>query len=130
MVMKSIFPAILLVAVAALLVWGCSAPEPLRAPVRVEMNSAARLHDWALIFFQSWRENRRDEYLNLSRSHMASAVKTYFELQLRIGHSFPDFYTIDRRRRTGCRFLDEIDRLAARFRVPLASTSTEGCVKA
>ncbi len=107
---------------------GCSTPEPLRPPVRVEMKTAARLQDWALIFFQSWRENRRDEYLNLSRSHMASAVRTYFALQLRIGHSFPDFYTIDRRRRTGCRFLDEIDRLAARFRVALASTSTEGCV--
>ncbi len=127
--MKRIWPAVLFAVVAALLLWGCSAPEPPRAPVRAEMKSAARLHDWALIFFQSWRENRKDEYLDLSRRHMASAVKSYFELQLRIGHSYPDFYTIDRRRRTGCRFLDEIDRLAARFRVALASTSTEGCVE-
>lgn len=126
--MRAIGLTVAIAAVCTMSLWGCSPQRRLNPPVRVEMVAAARLQDWALIFFQSWRENRKDEYLNLSRRHMASAVKTYFELQVRIGHSFPDFYTIDRRRRTGCRFLDEIDRLAQRFRVSLASTSTEGCV--
>jgi hypothetical protein len=91
------------------------------------MKAAARQQDWALVYFQSWRENRDAAYLNLSRRHMASAVRSYFDLQVRIGHSFPNFYIIDRRRRSGCRFLDEVDRLAQRFRVALADTSSQGC---
>ena len=87
-----------------------------------------RERDWAMVFFQSWRQHRQSTYLNLSRRHMAGAVKTYFDLQVKIGHSFPDFYTLDRRRRSGCRFIDEIDRLAARFRVPITEPEMEGCL--
>ena len=108
--------------------WGCSLGSGIDLPVRLEMQVGDRERDWALVFFQSWRQHRESTYLNLSRQHMAQAVRTYFDLQVKIGHSFPDFYTLDRRRRSGCRFLDEIDRLAARFRVPLADGGMEGCL--
>lgn len=112
----------------ALMVWGCSSQGGLNLPVRTEMQIGDRERDWALVFFQSWRQHRQPTYLNLSRQHMVGAVKTYFDLQVKIGHSYPDFYTLDRRRRSGCRFIDEIDRLAARFRVPIADPGMEGCL--
>ena len=109
-------------------IWGCTTQEGGNLPVRTEMNMGDRERDWALVFFQSWRQNRNGRYLNLSRRHMAQAVRTYFDLQVKIGHSFPDFYALDRRRRSGCRFLDEIDRLAARFRVLITDAASEGCL--
>lgn len=112
----------------ALMVLGCSSQGGLNLPVRTEMQIGDRERDWALVFFQSWRQHRQPTYLNLSRQHMVGAVKTYFDLQVKIGHSYPDFYTLDRRRRSGCRFIDEIDRLAARFRVPIADPGMEGCL--
>lgn len=122
-----VFGAILCVALSAIL-WGCSSREGLNPPIRIEMQVGDRKRDWALVYFQSWRLHRQATYLNLSRNQMAGAVKTYFDLQVKIGHSFPDFYTIDRRRRSGCRFIDEIDRLAARFRVPITDPGMEGCL--
>jgi hypothetical protein len=113
---------------AALMLWGCSSQVGLNLPVRTEMQIGDRERDWALVFFQSWRQHRQPTYLNLSRQHMAGAVKTYFDLQVKIGHSYPDFYTLDKRRRSGCRFIDEIDRLAARFRVPISEPGMEGCL--
>ncbi len=110
---------------------GCTPPsnqEP-RPPVRQEMSFGDRQREWALVFFQSWRREQNGAYLNLSRSHMASAVKIYFKLQVRIGHSYPDFYTLDLRRRQGCQFLEEIDSLARKFRVPLSESGSEGCLK-
>ena len=87
---------------AVMILWGCSSQDRLNLPIRTEMQMGDRERDWAMVFFQSWRQHRQSTYLNLSRRHMAGAVKTYFDLQVKIGHSFPDFYTLDRRRRSGC----------------------------
>ncbi len=126
--MRRILPVALLCITAVLIVWGCTSREGMNLPLRTEMKIGDRERDWALVFFQSWREHREGSYLNLSRRHMAKAVRTYFDLQVKIGHSFPDFYTLDRRRRSGCRFLGEIDRLAARFRVAISEPGTTGCL--
>ena len=126
--MKALVLSTALCVAATLILWGCSSRDGMRLPVRTEMKIGDRKRDWALVFFQSWRQHREGTYLNLSRQHMARAVKTYFDLQVKIGHSFPDFYTLDRRRRSGCRFIDEIDRLAARFRVPIIDPEMEGCL--
>ncbi len=118
--------------------WGCTSPQPpagavesevARRPVRQAMMDGDRQREWALVFFQSWRIEHNGTYLNLSRHHMATAVKTYFALQVRIGHSFPDFYDLDRRRRQGCRFLEEIDSIARKFRVFLADRRRVGCFR-
>lgn len=126
--MRALVFAMILGVAATLFLWGCSSLDGMNLPLRVEMQIGDRKRDWAMVFFQSWRQHRQASYLNLSRQHMADAVKTYFDLQVKIGHSFPDFYRLDRRRRSGCRFIDEIDRLAARFRVPINDPEMEGCL--
>ena len=126
--MRPTLSAVILGAAATLFLWGCGSQEGLNLPLRVEMQIGDRKREWAMVYFQSWRQHRQAGYLNLSRRQMAEAVKTYFDLQVKIGHSFPDFYTLDRRRRSGCRFIIEIDRLAARFRVPISEPEMEGCL--
>lgn len=126
--MRPLIIATILGFAATMFLWGCSSQDGIYLPLRVEMQIGDRKRDWAMVYFQSWRQHRQGGYLNLSRQHMADAVKTYFDLQVKIGHSFPDFYTLDRRRRSGCRFIDEIDRLAARFRVPILEPGMEGCL--
>ncbi|MCZ6558649.1 MAG: hypothetical protein O7A69_12880 [SAR324 cluster bacterium] len=135
--MKRFYMALALLLFTGVLLWGCASSESRGIPkdveegglpVRTEMKLGDREREWALVYFQSWRQHRKGLYLNLSRQHMAQAVKSYFDLQVKIGHSFPDFYTLDRRRRSGCRFLDEIDRLAARFRVAIENSGLMGCL--
>ena len=113
---------------AALLLWGCSSTQSGR-PVRQDIAIGDRQKDWALVYYQSWRRDGKADYLRLARTQMAQAIKTYFQLQVKIGHSYPDFYVIDRRRRESCRFLHEIDRDAGKFRVMLEDTAREGCLR-
>ena len=133
--MRCIWPAwltaMIFTAILAALIPGCTPPpeNAPREPVRQEMSFGDRQREWAMVFFQSWRRDHNVAYLSLSRSHMATAVKTYFRLQVRIGHSYPDFYLLDRRRRQGCRFLEEIDNLAKKFQVPLDDEGREGCLR-
>jgi hypothetical protein len=116
----------------AVLLWGCAgnpwAPSTHGAPVRRDIATGDRKKDWALVYYQSWRRERNALYLRLARDQMADAVKTYFALQVRIGHSYPDFYDLDRKRRESCRFLAEMDRDAGKFRVVLEDTAREGCL--
>ena len=115
---------------AALLLWGCAGSElGSGGPVRRDIAIGDRQKDWALVYYQSWRRDRNHDYLRLARREMAGAVKTYFDLQVRIGHSYPDFYVLDRKRREGCRYLSEIDRDAGKFRVPLDDSAREGCLR-
>jgi len=109
----------------AVLLWGCT--QGTSGPVRREMALGDRKKDWALVYYQSWRRDGKPEYLRLARREMADAVKYYFMLQVRIGHSYPDFYDLDRRRRETCRYLREIDRDAGKFRIGLDSLEREGC---
>lgn len=118
-----------LIFIAGILLWGCTQPPLQQLPVHRETAEGDREREWALVYFQSWRQNRDGQYLVLSRRHMASAVQTWFELQVKIGHSFPEFYVLDRRRRRGCQFLEEIDRLALKFEVPLLEPQRTGCFK-
>ena len=115
----------------ALLLWGCagSGVSSSGGPVRQDMAIGDRQKDWALVYYQSWRRDRNHNYLRLARNEMAGAIKTYFDLQVRIGHSYPDFYILDRKRREGCRYLSEIDRDAGKFRVMLSDTATVGCLR-
>ena len=121
--------------VTAVILWGCASgtdwgsPSSAGAPVRQDMILGDRKKDWALVYYQSWRREREPHYLLLAREQMADAVRTYFELQVRIGHSYPDFYVLDRKRRESCRFLHEIDRDAGKYRVPLDDTAREGCFR-
>jgi hypothetical protein len=115
----------------ALLLWGCAGSDLSGGggPVRRDIAIGDRQRDWALVYYQSWRRDRNHNYLQLARHEMAGAIKTYFALQVRIGHSYPDFYILDRKRREGCRYLSEIDRDAGKFRVMLDDTGSEGCLR-
>ena len=95
--------------------------------VQQEMVRGEREREWALVYFESWRQNRDGDYLVLSRDHLASAIQIWFETQVQIGHSYPDFYELDRRRREGCLLLAELDRLARKFSVTNSNTTTRGC---
>ena len=108
--------------------WGCSAPFQ-DLTVREEMRRAERFMEWGLVYFNSWLRDRDPRYLNLAREHTERAVGTYFYMQIDLGHSYPDFYVMDKRRRRGCRFLREIDTAALRNRVTLSSSEREGCLK-
>lgn len=110
-----------------LLAGGCGGVEHASPMVNQGMINGDRQREWGLVFFQSWRRDRNGKYLNLSRGHMVKAVKTYFDLQVAIGHSYPDFYILDRRRRQGCRFLGEVRRIANKFRVKLDDQPVSGC---
>lgn len=99
-------------------------PEP---PLRVRMEEGDRQRDWGVIYFQSWRQAHQGDYLVLARRLTADAVRRYFDVQVRMGHSYPDFYTIDRRRVESCLFLKEMEREAARYQVRLDETVRVGC---
>ena len=109
-----------------LLLWGCSpyAGIGLQQQIRI----ADRRLEWGLVYFNSWLQQGEPRYLNLARGNTATAVVDYFEIQLALGHAWPQFYDLDKRRRRGCRFLQEIDRAALRNRVELADTDREGCL--
>ena len=112
------------------LLWGCAGTRDAgQAPVRRDIAIGDRQKDWALVYYQSWRRDGKDTYLRLAREQMASAIRTYFAAQVRMGHSYPDFYIVDRKRREGCRFLREMDRDAGKFRVVLESRAREGCLR-
>jgi hypothetical protein len=114
----------------ALILWGCTGDGIRKGPpVRRDIAIGDRQRDWALVYYQSWLRQRNGDYLRLARRQMADAVKTYFEIQVRIGHSYPDFYRVDDRRLEGCRYLDEIDRDALKFRVLLEDTARDGCLR-
>jgi hypothetical protein len=116
--------------VTALLLWGCAGgyePSSAGHPVRPDIAIGDRQKDWALVYYQSWRRDRNHAYLRLARQEMAASIRTYFDIQVRIGHSYPDFYIVDRKRREGCRYLSEIDRDAFKFRVMLEDDARFGC---
>lgn len=113
---------------AVLLLPGC-AGDNANLPVRKEIAIADRQKDWALIYYQSWRRARDGFYLRLARGRMSDAVRSYFVLQMKIGHSYPDFYIADKKRLESCRFLKEMDREAGMYQVQLESTDRHGCLK-
>jgi hypothetical protein len=80
-----------------------------------------------VVYYQSWRQERKASYLELARQHTSHAILFYLDLQKRLGHSYPDFYDIDRKRVDGCDFLRQMDREALRYRVTLSATSRDGC---
>ena len=98
-------------------------------PIRRRIEAGNRMMEWGLVYFRSWLREKDGKYLNLARHQTAGAVVRFFDLQFELGHSYPAFYIIDRRRREGCRFLREIDIAAARNGVELDDTDREGCLK-
>ena len=116
-----------IIAVLMLLLVALGVPLALSQTVREEMERGDREREWALVYFESWRTNRDGDYLVLSRDHMSTAVQIWFELQTQIGHSYPDFYVLDRRRREGCLLLGELDRLGAKFGVAFSNGTMRGC---
>ncbi len=118
----------LLVLGAVLLLSGC-AGDNANLPVRKEIAIADRQKDWALVYYQSWRRARDGFYLRLARDRMSDAVRSYFVLQMKIGHSYPDFYIADEKRLESCRFLKEMDREAGKYQVRLENTDRQGCLK-
>ena len=114
-------------AAPALLIPGCSYQPDVT--VRERMEQGDRYMDWGLVYYNSWLRDRNQHYLDLARNHTQSAVREYFQLQLALGHAYPDFYILDKRRLRGCRFLREIDGAAARNRADLSSSGREGCLR-
>ena len=114
--------------VILILLWGCTGSSP-RVPVRREISQSDRKVDWALVYYQSWRRDRDGIYLRLARKHMVDAINSYFQLQVKMGHSYPDFYIVDRKRRRGCRFLTQMEKEASRFRVILEEADQSGCLR-
>ena len=114
----------------AIVLWGCAESGVRKGPpVRRDIALGDRQVDWALVYYQSWHRERNAHYLRLARRQMADAIKTYFDIQVRIGHSYPDFYDVDFKRREGCRYLSEIDRDASKFRIALEDTDRFGCLR-
>lgn len=119
---------LLALSVTAILgIWGCSSSPELA--VRQEMAVAQRLREWSHVYFQSYQREGNPHYLRLSRESLQKAIRSYFDLQVRIGHDYPDFYTIDRLRRTSCDLLNQLDREALRGRVEDWENQREGCLK-
>lgn len=114
-------------ALALFFVWGCSG-DSLRMPLRKEMAVADRYRDWAMVYYHSWRREKNPYYLNLARQKMSEAITTYYGLQVRMGHSYPDFYRVDAKRRNSCILLHELIRTSMRFRVEVESQDQEGCL--
>ena len=125
--MKAVLPMLLAVLTASMLLWGCGSSPVV--PIRREIVAGDRQKDWALVYYQSWRRAKDDLYLRLARRQIVQAVNTYFQLQVKMGHSYPDFYIVDRKRREGCRFLDQMEKEASRFRVQLEETDQSGCLR-
>ncbi len=109
-----------------LLLWGCSAGSG-NLIVRREIAAGDRQKDWALVYYRSWRHRKDQSYLQLAHDEMARSVDTYYRLQLRMGHSYPDFYIADKKRLRSCNFLREMAREALKYRVELPTDETEGC---
>ena len=110
----------------ALLLWGCAGG--LHLPLRQEIAWGDRQREWALVYYQSWRREKEPNYLRMARTQMAQAIRTYYDLQVRMGHSYPDFYEVDAIRRTSCDFLYELDRLGQRHQVEFDNGSRKGCL--
>ena len=106
---------------------GCTVGQ--QPSVRERMEIGDRYMDWGMVYYNSWLRDHNRQYLDLARLHTQNAVISYFELQLALGHSYPDFYILDKRRLRGCRFLREIDSAAARNRVDLSGSDREGCLR-
>lgn len=121
---------LLLGLVAALVLWGCSENGIRKGPpARRDIAIGDRQKDWALVYYQSYLRDHNADYLRLARQQMADAVKTYFAVQVRIGFSYPDFYTVDDKRLEGCRYLDTIDHEALRHSITLNDTARVGCLR-
>jgi hypothetical protein len=105
---------------------GCTGGPQLTVRERMEIGD--RYMDWGMVYYNSWLRDHNQQYLDLARQHTQNAVISYFQLQLALGHSYPDFYILDTRRLRGCRFLREIDGAAQRNRVEL-DEAREGCLK-
>ncbi len=115
---------------AAIVLWGCAESGVRKGPpVRGDIALGDRQVDWALVYYQSWHRQRNEHYLRLARRQMADAIRTYFSIQVRIGHSYPDFYDVDFKRRESCRYLSEIDRDASKYRIELDDTERFGCLR-
>lgn len=119
----TIWAGILLVAT---LIWGCSGGSG-NLVVRRQIEAGDRQKDWALVYYRSWRHRKDGYYLQLAQAEMARSVDTYYRLQTRIGHSYPDFYITDKKRLQSCHFLWEMSREALKHRVTLSSAEVEGC---
>lgn len=111
------------------LLWGCSGSSSKSVYVRREIATYDRKMDWAMVYYQSWRRDKDGLYLQMARRAIVDAVNSYFQLQVKMGHSYPDFYIVDRKRRRGCRFLDQMEREAGRFNVMLEEADQSGCLR-
>lgn len=116
---------VLLLGVAVVLAACSGGPN---RPVHHEVARGDRQRDWAMAYYRSWSRAREPHYLHLAHEEMAGAVRTYFQVQHKIGHSYPTFYTIDRKRRAGCAMLRQFDRAAARNDVSLQQGAVLGCL--
>ena len=110
-----------------LLIWGCSTLPDLST--REEMALINRQREWAMVYYQSFQRDQNARYLSLSRETLHTAIQRYFDLQVRLGHDYPDFYTVDRQRVRSCSFLRELDRQAARLRIDGWDADRDGCLK-
>ena len=117
---------LLVIVLAALLLWGCAGE--LRLPLRQEIAWGDRQREWGLVYYQSWRREKEPNYLRMARRHLAQAIRTYYQLQVRMGHSYPDFYEVDALRRSSCDFLNELDRMGMRHQVEFDDASRSGCL--
>lgn len=117
--------SILIFGICALVLATCGGPRPFVLNEALEAGDRER--EWALVYFLSWRKERDGRYLRLSRSYMKSAIDSYLRIQTIIGHSWPDFYDIDKRRLQSCNFLRRIDNDASRHGVALTNRSRDGC---
>ena len=124
--MRRVHGFVPLVLLSAMLLWGCSGL--LRMPLRQEIAYGDRQREWALVYYQSWRREHEPNYLRMARDQMANAVGTYYGLQVRMGHSYPEFYRVDSRRRLSCDFLRELDRLGERHQVAFDTNARKGCL--
>ena len=91
--LSPVFFAMLLLLLGALVSTCTGAPE---APVRQLIQVGDRDRDWGVVYYQSWRQEHKATYLELARQHTSHAILFYLDLQKRLGHSYPDFYDIDR----------------------------------
>ena len=108
-------------------IYGCTRQPQLSVRERMEVGD--RYMDWGMVYYNSWLRDHNRYYLDLARQQAQNAVLSYFQLQLALGHAYPDFYLLDKRRLRGCLFLREIDGAASRSRVELDDSGREGCLK-
>ena len=123
-------PILKVLLVAPLLLLGALLAACTRQPepaVRALIEVGDRDRDWGVVYYQSWRQEHNGQYLELARAHTSHAIVFYLDLQRRLGHSYPDFYDIDKKRVQGCDFLRQMDREALRYQVMLPDTNRNGC---